>query len=123
MTVKIKQRSRLQFGNLLSIDGFEFWDLLQLPQIRPQPDDIFYTPKDHERIDLLAYKFYGDPILWWVLAVANDLELLPTDLNSGVTLRVPSLRYVQLLYKNFANVGAGSTTLPIATTGAASSTG
>jgi len=30
----------------------------------------------------------------WVIAVANDMEILPTDLNAGDTIRVPSPRYV-----------------------------
>ena len=97
MSVNIKNNSRLQFGTLLSIDGFEFWDLLQLPSFSSQPDDTFYTVLGTDRIDLLANKFYGDPILWWVLALANDLELLPTELNVGMVLRVPSSRSVQSL--------------------------
>jgi len=99
MTVQLKKRSRLQFGTLLSIDGFVFWDLLQLPTIVPQTDDTFYTITGSDRIDLLAYKFYGDPILWWVLAAANDLELIPSDFTAGIVLRVPSPRYVQVLYQ------------------------
>jgi hypothetical protein len=116
VSVTIKPRSRLQFGNLLSIDGFEFWDTLQLPQLQAQPDDAFYTVLGPDRIDLLAYKFYGDAVLWWVIALANDLELLPSDLNPGLVLRIPSLRYVQLLFKQKANVGAGTTTAALQTT-------
>jgi nucleoid-associated protein YgaU len=106
MSVNIKNFSRLQFGTLLNIDGFEFWDLLQLPDIPPQPDDTFYTVLGTDRIDTLANKFYGNPILWWVLALANDLELLPTDLNVGSVLRVPSQRYVQkVLFKKAVTSG------------------
>lgn len=109
MAVSVRLRSRLRFGNLIQIDGFEFWDLLQLPTIPPQPDDILYQVKDTDRIDLLAFKFYGDSILWWVLAVANNLEFLPTDFNTVSVLRVPSQRYVQqVLFKNATFGSSGS---------------
>jgi len=94
-TVAIKRWSRLQFGNYVTVDGFEFWDLLELPEIPEQPDDTVYTVQGPDRIDSIATKFYGDPVLWWVIAVANDLEFLPTDLNIGDTLRIPAPRYIQ----------------------------
>jgi nucleoid-associated protein YgaU len=104
MAVSIRKRSRLQFGNLITTDGFTFWDLLELPTIAPQPDDTLYQVRGNDRIDLLAYNFYGDPVLWWVIAAANDLELLPSDLNVGDTLRIPSQRYVlQVLFQKSIN--------------------
>jgi hypothetical protein len=100
VAVTIKRRSRLNFGNLLTIDGYEFWDLLELPTIVPQVDDIFYQVKGADRIDRLAFKFYGESLLWWVIAAANDLEFLPTDLNEGLNLRIPSAEYVrQILFQ------------------------
>jgi hypothetical protein len=100
MSVQVKKRSRLQFGRLLTIDGFVFWDLLQLPTIVPQPDDTFYTILGPDRIDLLAYRFYGDPILWWIIAAANSMELIPSDFTAGAVIRIPSPRYVQVLYQS-----------------------
>jgi hypothetical protein len=99
-SVIVRNRSRLQFGNLLTLDGFTFWDLLELPEIQPQPDDTFYQVQGTDRIDSLAYQFYGDPVLWWVIAAANDMELLPSDMNVGDLLRIPSQRYVlQILFQ------------------------
>lgn len=104
MSVQVRQRSRLRFGNLVSVDGVEFWDLLELPKIEPQTDDVVYTVKGHDRIDLLAYNFYSDPILWWVIAAANDMELLPSELNEGDILKIPSPRYVlQVLFRKASN--------------------
>jgi nucleoid-associated protein YgaU len=47
-----------------------------------------------ERLDQLAHRYYDDPVLWWVIAMANDLDLIPTALNYGEVLRIPSPRYV-----------------------------
>lgn len=95
MSVQVKKNSRLRFAKLMTLDGVEFWDLLDLPDIPIQPDDIQYQVVAQDRIDLLAYNFYGDPVLWWVIAAANGLELLPTQLNVGQFLRIPSVNFVR----------------------------
>jgi hypothetical protein len=94
MTVRVVTKSRLQFVDLFDVDGYEFWDLSILPQIPPQVDDSRYQVTGPDRIDNLAQKFYGDPRLWWVIAVANNLEIIPTTLNVGMKLRIPSPTYV-----------------------------
>jgi len=95
MSVRISKNSRLQFADLLVVDGFEFWNIVEFPSIVPQGDDIRYQIKDTDRIDLLAYTYYGDPILWWVIAVANDMEIIPTDFKVGDQITIPSPRYVR----------------------------
>lgn len=83
------------FGDLVVVDGYEFWDTLVLPPTRPRPDDLIYTVQSNDRIDLLAHRFYQDPILWWVIAWANDMEILPTDLKVGADIRIPALAFVE----------------------------
>lgn len=96
MAVRIAVNSRLRFGELLLAEGVEFWDVVDLPEVPEQPDDISYQVRGGiiERIDRLATRFYGDPTLWWVIAVANDMEIVPTHLNEGDIIRIPSPRYV-----------------------------
>jgi len=94
VSTSISTHSRLRFSPILTGDGIEFWDLLDLPVIPEQPDDISYTVQGFDRIDLLAEKFYGDAVLWWVIAVVNSLEVIPTSISVGQTLRIPSPRYV-----------------------------
>lgn len=94
MAVNLKPRSRLRFAEYVSAEGVEFFDLLDVPLIPVQADDLRHETTDGERIDQLAFKYYGDPILWWVIAVANNMEDLPTELNGRMTLRIPSPRFV-----------------------------
>lgn len=104
MSVQVRRRSRLRFADLVNVDGFEFWNMLEPPTLLSQADDLHYQVQVGDRIDLLAFKFYGDPILWWVIALANDMELLPTDLNYGDTLLIPSPRYIlQVIFQNSKN--------------------
>jgi len=93
--VDVKQTSRLRFYELVTVDDYVFWNLPELPDIPVNDDDKFHRVTGVDRIDLLAYEHYGDAVLWWVIAVANDLELVPTDLHEGDVLRIPSKTYVQ----------------------------
>jgi hypothetical protein len=94
MAVSLKRKSRLRFGELVSLDGFEFWNNTILPELDVQPDDLTHIVTGVDRIDSIAARYYGDPVLWWVVAVANDMEILPTALNVGDKIRIPSPRYV-----------------------------
>lgn len=100
MSVTVTKRSRLNFVDLVSDGEYEYWDLAVLPEMPEQSDDLRYQVMGGDRIDLLAFKFYGSASLWWVIAVANDMELVPTAFNVGDVLRIPSPRYVnQELFK------------------------
>lgn len=95
MAVDVPQRSRLRFTELLTIDGVEFWDFVDFPTVPEQSDDLQYQSTSVDRLDTLANQFYGSPIFWWVIAVANDMELIEVELNVGTVLRIPSPRYVR----------------------------
>ena len=41
-------------------------------------------------MDLLANDFYGDPTLWWVIAMANDLDRDSMFPPLGFQLRIPN---------------------------------
>ena len=96
MSVVVSSHSRLRFGELFVSEGVEFWDVVDLPSIVEQEDDIVYQVKGGigERVDRLATKFYGDSRLWWVIALANNFEIVPVDLNHGDIIIVPAPRYV-----------------------------
>jgi len=100
MPVNIRSSSRLSFGKLLLIDGVEHWDTLVLPDQSPRSDDIIHVVSSADRIDLIAYRYYQDASLWWIIAWANDMEVLPTDLNANDEIRIPSKSYVEQAFLN-----------------------
>lgn len=94
MSVSVVTRSRLRRATLGVIDGYEFWDAVDYPTLVEQPDDLSYQVVGEERLDSIASKIYGDPTLGWIIALANDLELIPGDINPGDILKIPSPRYI-----------------------------
>ena len=100
MAVKIRRTSRQIFARLLTLaedDGseeVEAWEMPEFPKVDPSQDDTIYQVQQYDRIDLLAERFYGNGELWWVIALANDLNLLPNDLAPFSTIRIPSNKRV-----------------------------
>jgi hypothetical protein len=60
-----------------------------LPYIEPTDSDILIVTEEEDRLDLLAYQFYGDSQLWWVIATYNNLTDIDTKLEPGLQLRIP----------------------------------
>ena len=69
------------------------------PDIPYSETDDYVVTTIGDRLDLLAYSYYGDSELWWVISVANNhitkgsmfpipgTQLrIPTDINNVLTL-------------------------------------
>ena len=74
---------------------YSFFDIANYPVLEAQDDDRYHTVVRTDRIDLLANLFYGDPRLWWILAIANNWDQPMTSLHPGDLILVPSPRYVR----------------------------
>ena len=48
-----------------------------------------YTVADGDRMDVLAYRFYGDADMWWLIARANPEAFYPGNLSYGTVIRIP----------------------------------
>jgi nucleoid-associated protein YgaU len=90
MAVTVRRVSRLRFSDLVELDGFTFFDRSIVPTIAAADDDTVHVIEDSDRIDLLSQMYYGTPDLWWVIARANSLRLIPRDLKTGNELIIPS---------------------------------
>lgn len=68
------------------------YDLFVKPVIDTSNADIYHTVEvqQQDRLDILAQIYYGDPSLWWMIAVANNM-IDPFVLVPGTTVRIPSI--------------------------------
>lgn len=71
-----------------------FLDVNRLPRVPQRLDDEEYTiePMFENRPDLLANEVYGNPRVWWVIALRNlDVIKDPLrDFRAGVTIQLPN---------------------------------
>jgi nucleoid-associated protein YgaU len=54
--------------------GIRAYKTTYYPDIPIRNEDQFIYPRFGERLDTLAYKFYGNSTLWWVIAKANGIR-------------------------------------------------
>lgn len=71
-------------------DGFLRLESQPPIEIQKSSDDTLYTVKSGEegRLDLISYKFYGTPFLWWLIAYASNI-VDPISVSVGTVLRIP----------------------------------
>lgn len=60
------------------------------PKIKAEDADFYILTEAGDRLDLLAKKYYNDSTLWWMIAVANNLNDANFFVPEGVQLRIPS---------------------------------
>jgi hypothetical protein len=71
-------------------DGKRVYITTTYPIIEPQASDAIIISNETDYLDTLAYTYYGDPTLWWVIALANNLGKGRMSVPPGLQLRIPS---------------------------------
>ena len=85
--------------------GIISYQTTRYPSIPIQDSDRFIVTRVGDRIDSLAYKFYGDSTLWWIIAKANGIKG-KTALEPGIPLRIPG--NITQIIENFINLNTSS---------------
>ena len=71
-------------------NGKPYYKGKQYPNIPLSENDIYIITTVGDRLDLLAYNYYNDSTLWWVISMSNNNitkgSLFPTP---GTQLRIP----------------------------------
>jgi len=60
------------------------------PKIPKKADDIYIVGIQGDRLDNLAYKYYNDSLLWWIIARANYLGKGDLSVPIGKQIRIPA---------------------------------
>ena len=60
------------------------------PEIPTRSDDIYVVSTVGDRLDLLAWNYYSNAELWWIIAAANpELRKDSLNLEIGTQIRIP----------------------------------
>lgn len=76
------------------------------PDIPPANNDYYVITTLGDRLDLLAYDFYQDSSLWWIIASANALPGDSIYPPIGMQLRIPI--NTESILVNYKKVNNGS---------------
>ena len=76
--------------SLDSVNKRRYYQALLDITIEKSANDTYIIASFGERLDLLAWKYYGNVELWWIIAAANpELRKDSLYLDPGVQVRVP----------------------------------
>jgi len=59
------------------------------PNIIVKDSDVYIRTRAGDRLDNLAFEFYKDVTLWWIIATANNLGKGSFAVKPGTKLRIP----------------------------------
>ena len=83
------------------LDRKRYYTTIKYPEIPLSVDDFYVITTIGDRLDNLAYQFYEDVNLWWVITSANP-DIIKRDsfmLEPGIEIRIPA--DLQTLLENF----------------------
>lgn len=89
----IYEGSRNQTGRVLRVkaaDGVVRPTIFQDPHwLENDFDFVYYTFKENDRLDKLAYRLYGTSEYWWAIARVNPELLYCDNIPVGTVIRIP----------------------------------
>ena len=90
-TTTINRTSRYRkLDRILDDEGNRYVETNEPVTVPKSPNDTFHivTAKDENRLDLIAWQYYGNSLLWWVIAEASDI-VDPFNVPRDSVLRIP----------------------------------
>ena len=83
----------------------KFTETVVYPVINPSINDTYIITKEGDRLDNLAWEYYRDPSLWWIIARAKNIGKGTLFPEVGVQLRIPDdVESLQNEYAELNNV-------------------
>jgi hypothetical protein len=78
-------------NNNLRNKGLTYGNSAKYPIVPQQENDIYAITEWGDRFESLAFQFYGDVTLWWVIAIANPniVNFSSIFLPIGSQIRIP----------------------------------
>lgn len=70
--------------------GNRIYDTVAHTKFVPTPTDIYIITNIGDRLDSLAYRYYNDVTMWWIIAESNS-EYYTGSFNiaPGILIRIP----------------------------------
>jgi len=89
----------------LNVTGSLYYVTNVYPEIAPTDNDYYVITTVDDRLDLLAYDFYQDSSLWWIISSANALPGDSIYPPVGIQLRIPQdIQSILTTYNRVNNV-------------------
>lgn len=77
-------------------DGRQVYRTKIYPNIPLKDTDMYIVSQEGDRLDTLAYQYYDDQSLWWIIATANNIHDATFAVEDGTILRIPQ-NYLEII--------------------------
>ena len=71
-------------------DGKRYFGTRLYPNIPVTSSDIYVVTNESDTFDNLAFKYYKNPSLWWIIAQSNNIGKGKLSVPVGLQLRIPT---------------------------------
>jgi len=83
------KRYNSQIAFLDMVSKKSYYPSIRFPQIPNSITDIYIIGSYHDRLDNLAWNYYKDTSLWWIIAEANEIGRGDLLVPVGKQIRIP----------------------------------
>jgi len=67
------------------------------PSVNVSENDIYIITSVGDRLDIMAYNYYNDSTLWWIIALVNNIGKGTLYVEPGLQIRIPyDYNYIEL---------------------------
>ena len=87
--MKRNQHNQIKRASRLHAEGSQVYRSTIYPNIDRHISDIYIEALGGDRLDSLAWQYYGDTTMWWIIAKANNVGKGGLTLESGLQIRIP----------------------------------
>ncbi len=95
---------RYAYVNKIKNDsGKRIYATSKYPVLTPSVDDTYIYSREGMRLDNLAFQYYGNAGLWWVIALANNIGKGTLVVPLKMQLRIPSTDVVNNINEELNN--------------------
>ena len=95
-------------NNLKILDIWNSFRIKVIPDVYESDAYIEYTPVTTDSLYMLAYRYYGNPKMWWAIPLVNDAEdpfdFIKNVVDRSGTIKILKSNYISGILFNVARL-------------------
>lgn len=99
--MKRNQHNQIERASNLHAKGSRVYKSTIYPNVDRHVTDIYIDAIAGDRLDSIAYMYYEDVTLWWVIAQANGIGKGTMNVEPGQIIRIPNPERISEILESY----------------------